>query len=196
VPSKNPAIVRQGSRGSLPRLHLYPVHHDAVSVAPAAWRCWPRSAAPVRERRTGDRLVCPMPLLSNGGERGSKVRQNEMVALCLLCRHRSLSYFSGYARRYTVLTVPLGAFAAWWTSLCTRALWSEVSFRISTWRLHQTPSYDLAEMREVKRWEWLSYPKLDGWINAATVAGVLVFPALLWLPLIFWVLGGSFAFSR
>jgi hypothetical protein len=36
---RTPAIVRQGSRGSLPRLHLYPVHHDAVSVAPAAWRC-------------------------------------------------------------------------------------------------------------------------------------------------------------
>jgi hypothetical protein len=38
------------------------------------------------------------------------------------------------------LTVPLGAFAAYWTFLCTRALWTVVSFRVAVWRLHQAPT--------------------------------------------------------
>jgi len=38
------------------------------------------------------------------------------------------------------------------------------------------------------RRELLSDPKLDRLVNAATVAVVIVFPALLWLPLIFWLL--------
>lgn len=93
-----------------------------------------------------------------------------------------------------LLTVPLVVFAAWWTFLCTRALWSVVSFHIAVWRLHQTPQLPtelptLEEWaaRKRKRWEWLSNPKLDGWINVGTVIGVLCFPALLWLPLIFWL---------
>jgi len=84
------------------------------------------------------------------------------------------------------VTVPLGAFAAWWTFLCTRALWTVVSFRIAVWRLHQAPSMgDWPAALKIKRWEWLSDPKLDRWINVGTVMGVLCFPALLWLPLIF-----------
>jgi hypothetical protein len=89
-------------------------------------------------------------------------------------------------------TVPLGAFAAWWTVECTRALWTEVSFRIAAWRLHQAPSLPIdhfnAPRRKVKRWEWLSNPKSDSWIDAATIVGVLIFPALLWFPLILWLL--------
>ncbi len=63
------------------------------------------------------------------------------------------------------LTVPLGAFAAWWTFICTRALWSVASFRVEVWRLRQAPSLsidDLTVPRQVKRWEWLSNPSLDG----------------------------------
>ena len=86
-------------------------------------------------------------------------------------------------------TIPLAIFAAWWTVLCTRALWTLVSFHIATWRLHQAPSPSLNEPDRTKRWEWLSNPSLDVWINAATIAGVLVFPAALWLPLVFWLLG-------
>jgi hypothetical protein len=85
-------------------------------------------------------------------------------------------------------TIPLAIFAAWWTVLCTRALWTLVSFHIATWRLRQAPSPSLDELRRVKRWEWLSNPSLDGLIDAATIAGALVFPAVLWLPLILWLL--------
>ena len=73
------------------------------------------------------------------------------------------------------VTVPLGAFAAWWSYVCTHALWSEFSYRIAVWRLHQALSLDgWPEARKVKRWEWLS-----------TLVAVLCFPILLWLPLIF-----------
>jgi hypothetical protein len=82
------------------------------------------------------------------------------------------------------LSVPIGAFAAYWTIICTRALWSLASFRVSAWRLHQL---DLP--RKAKQWEWLSDPKLDGLVDALTVAGVLLFPMLLWLPLIYWLFG-------
>jgi hypothetical protein len=72
-------------------------------------------------------------------------------------------------------------------------LWISSSFHVAAWRLYQAPElsplHDLDAPRKVKQWEWLSNPKLDSWINAATVAGVLVFPALLWLPLIFWLFG-------
>ncbi len=56
-------------------------------------------------------------------------------------------------------TVPLAAFAVWWTFMCTRALWSVASFRVAIWRLHQAPSLsadDLTVPRKVKQWEWLS----------------------------------------
>jgi hypothetical protein len=83
----------------------------------------------------------------------------------------------------------LGAFAAWWSFLCTRALWSEISFRIAIWRLHQAPSMDdWPAARKIKRWEWLSNPKLDRWIDVGTIIGVLCFPVFLWAPIIFWVL--------
>jgi hypothetical protein len=90
-------------------------------------------------------------------------------------------------------TVPLGAFAAWWTFECTRALWTIVSFRVAIWRLHQLspPSIDdiiRQAPRKAKRWEWLSNPRLHGLVDAATIAGVAVFPAVLWLPLILWLL--------
>jgi hypothetical protein len=62
------------------------------------------------------------------------------------------------------LTVPLGAFAAWWSFLCTRALWSEVSFRIAVWRLHQAPSMDDWPAQRRMQWEWLSNPILS-WIT-------------------------------
>jgi hypothetical protein len=89
-------------------------------------------------------------------------------------------------------TVPLAAFAVWWTFMCTRALWSVASFRIAVWRLDQAPSLsidDLTVARKVKRWEWLSNPSLDGLVNVGTIVAVLGFPALLWLPLIFWLFG-------
>lgn len=96
------------------------------------------------------------------------------------------------ARGFTAwITVPLAVFGAYWTILCTRALWHVVSFQISVWRLHQAPSLqidDCATPRTVKRWEWLSNPRLDGLIDVGTVLCVLVFPAVLWLPLILWLL--------
>ena len=88
-------------------------------------------------------------------------------------------------------TVPLGAFAACWTVLCTRALWTELSVRIAAWRLDQAPPLAIDDFNApsaAKRWEWLSNPKLDSSVNAATIVGVLVYPALLWLPLILWLL--------
>jgi hypothetical protein len=89
-------------------------------------------------------------------------------------------------------TVPLAAFAAWWTFICTHALWSVASFRVAAWRLHLAPSLstdDLTVPRKVKQWEWLSDPRLDGLVNVATtIVAVLGFPTVLWLPLIFWLL--------
>jgi hypothetical protein len=78
--------------------------------------------------------------------------------------------------------------------LCTHALWTVTSFRIAVWRGHQIalPSIDeinAGQPRKTKRWEWLADPKMDSSINAAKVVGVLVFSTLLWLPLIFWLLG-------
>jgi hypothetical protein len=90
------------------------------------------------------------------------------------------------------ITVPMGAFAAWWTFICTQALWSVASFHVAAWRLRLAPSLstgDLTTPRKVKRWEWLSNPKLDGLVNVGTVVAVLGFPALLWLPLAFWLFG-------
>ena len=91
-------------------------------------------------------------------------------------------------------TVPLAGFAVWWTYLCTHALWTVASFRIAVWRGRQIglPSIDeinAGQPRKAERWESLANPKLDSLINAATLVGVFVFPALLWLPLIFWLLG-------
>jgi hypothetical protein len=87
-------------------------------------------------------------------------------------------------------TVPLGAFAAWWTFTCTRALWTVASFHVATWRLHQAPlANDLDVPRKTQPWEWLSNPRLDGLVNVGTFATVLGFPALLWFPLIFWLFG-------
>jgi len=37
-------------------------------------------------------------------------------------------------------TVPLGALAAWWTFVCTRALWVVASFQVELWRYQQSPS--------------------------------------------------------
>jgi hypothetical protein len=87
-------------------------------------------------------------------------------------------------------TIPLAGFAAWWTYLCTHALWTVVSFRIEVWRGHQIASLSIDEIKagqphKAERWESLANPKLDSSINTATLVVVLVFPALLWLPLIF-----------
>jgi hypothetical protein len=90
------------------------------------------------------------------------------------------------------LIVPLGAFAAWWTFICTHALWSVASFRVASWRLHLAPSLsidDLTLPRKVKQWERLSDPRLDGLVNVGTIVAVACFPTFLWLPLIFWLLG-------
>jgi hypothetical protein len=51
----------------------------------------------------------------------------------------------------------------------------------------QIDNWTLAPHKAMRR-ELLSDPKLDRLVNAATVAVVIVFPALLWLPLIFWLL--------
>ena len=89
-------------------------------------------------------------------------------------------------------TVPLGAFAAWWTFICTRTLWTLSSYHVAGWRLHQAPSlpplHDLDAPRKVKQWEWLSNPKLDRLVDAVTMVIILGFPVLLWLPLIFWLI--------
>jgi hypothetical protein len=87
------------------------------------------------------------------------------------------------------LTVPIGVFAAWWTFLCTRALWSVASFRVAVWRAHLLPRVEDFRPRKRKRLWWLANPKLDSLTNATTIVGVLCFPALLWLPLIFLLLG-------
>jgi len=52
--------------------------------------------------------------------------------------------------------VLLGAFAAWWTFMCTCALWVVASFHVANWRLHRAPllsTGNLTASRKVKRWE-------------------------------------------
>jgi hypothetical protein len=90
------------------------------------------------------------------------------------------------------ITIPLGMFSAWWTFTCTRALWHVTSYRLAVWRLRQAPSLSMSDLagagpRRVKSWQWLSDPRLDGLVNVVTIVGALVFPALLWLPLIYWI---------
>jgi hypothetical protein len=85
-------------------------------------------------------------------------------------------------------TVPLAGFAAWWTYLCTDAL-SRCGLESTPNSIASTDEISAGQPHKAKRWEWLANPKLDSSINAATVVGVLVFPALLWLPLIFRLLG-------
>jgi hypothetical protein len=89
------------------------------------------------------------------------------------------------------VTVPLGAFTAWWTVTCSHALWGVASLRVAAWRLHQAPSpvYDWSVPRKVKRLEWLSNPRLDSLVKLGTGIAVLGFSALLWLPLAFWLFG-------
>ena len=90
------------------------------------------------------------------------------------------------------LTVPLGAFAAWWTYVCTDALWQGTSFRIAVWPRHLLPPTSvevLFKQRKRKMLWWLANPKLDPAVDIATFVGVLVFPALLWLPLVYWLFG-------
>jgi len=47
----------------------------------------------------------------------------------------------------------------------------------------------LFEPRKRKMLWWLANPKLDPAVDIATFVGVLVFPALLWLPLVYWLFG-------
>jgi len=90
-------------------------------------------------------------------------------------------------------TVPLSAFAVWWTYICTTALWHVASFRIAVWRMHLLPPTtsveDLNKPRKRKMFWRLADPKLDPAVNVATIVGVLLFPALLWLPLTYWLFG-------
>jgi hypothetical protein len=90
------------------------------------------------------------------------------------------------------LTFPMGAFAAYWTVLCTRALWIEGSFRVEVWRGHLTKPREIPDFTAntplTTRWWWLANPKLDGLTNAVTGLAVLVFPLVLWLPLILFLL--------
>jgi hypothetical protein len=86
------------------------------------------------------------------------------------------------------LSVPLGAFAAYCTIVCTHALWSLASFRIAAWRLHQAPSPSISDLpRNAQPWEWLSDPKMDGLVDALSLAGALLFPMAMWLPLVIWL---------
>jgi hypothetical protein len=86
------------------------------------------------------------------------------------------------------ITVPLGALAAYWTYLCTRALWHVASLRVAVWRANLLPPVSIEPRKREKLW-WLANPKLDPTMDIATFVGVLVFPALLWLPLTYWLLG-------
>jgi hypothetical protein len=73
------------------------------------------------------------------------------------------------------LSVPIGAFAAYWTTICTHALWSLASFRVAAWGLHQAPSPSIDDLpRKAKQWEWLFDPKPDGLVDALTVGRWLV----------------------
>jgi len=90
------------------------------------------------------------------------------------------------------LTLPLGFFALWWTFVCTRLLWDISSFRISAWRAHLRALKDLGP-RNGKHFRWLAKrcladPKLETAVDLAKIGGTIGFPALLWLPLILWVL--------
>ena len=90
------------------------------------------------------------------------------------------------------ITVSLGGLAAYWTYLCTRALWHMASLRVAVWRLNLLPPVsieDLIKPRKRKKLWWLANPKLDPAMDIATFVGVLVFPALLWFPLIYWLFG-------
>ena|ERR1700732_1586419 len=89
------------------------------------------------------------------------------------------------------ITVWPGVLAAGWTYICTKALWHVASFRIAVWRAHLLPPIsveDLIKPHEQKMLWWLANPKLDPAADVATFVGVLVFPALLWLPLVYWLL--------
>jgi hypothetical protein len=90
------------------------------------------------------------------------------------------------------ITVCLTALAAGWTYICTRALWHVASFRIAVWRARLLPPMsveDLIKPRGRKMLWWLANPKLDPAVDMATFVGVLVFPALVWLPLVYWLFG-------
>jgi hypothetical protein len=85
------------------------------------------------------------------------------------------------------LTVPLGAFGGYWTCVCTNALWHVASYRIAIWRANLLlPIGDQTKVRAPILW-WLANPDLDKAVDTATLVGVLLFPALLWLPLVLWV---------
>jgi hypothetical protein len=89
------------------------------------------------------------------------------------------------------LIVPLAAFAAWWTFICTRALWSVATFHVAARRLSLAPSLSIDDLTvpvQAKRWEWLSNPRLDGLVSIGTLIVVFGFPALLWLPLVVWLI--------
>src|SRR5579872_2796298 len=98
-----------------------------------------------------------------------------MVVLTLLVRQEVSPW----------ITVPLSALAAYWTYLCTVALWHVASFRIAVWRAHLLPPVPVEDYStkpsERERLWWLANPKLDPAVDIATIVGVLVFPALLWL---------------
>ena len=91
------------------------------------------------------------------------------------------------------ITVLLGVFAAYWTYLCTKAVWQVTSFRIAVWRADLLPPISANDPTKPptarKPLWWLADPKLDKAVDIATVVCVLVFPALLWLPLISWLVG-------
>jgi hypothetical protein len=79
------------------------------------------------------------------------------------------------------ITVSLGVLAAYCTYLCTVALWHVASLRVAIWRANLLPPDRL--------W-WLANPQLDPAMDVAAFVGVLIFPLLLWLPLlIHWQLG-------
>lgn len=88
------------------------------------------------------------------------------------------------------VTVSLGALAAYWTYLCTSALWHVASFRVAVWRVNLLPPPSIEDLIKPRKslW-WLANPKLDPAMDIATFAGVLVLPALLWSPLIYWLFG-------
>jgi hypothetical protein len=69
-------------------------------------------------------------------------------------------------------------------------VWHAESVRIAVWRANLLPPISVPTKpppAQKSLW-WLANPKLDKAVDVATVVGVLVFPALLWLPLIFWLL--------
>lgn len=94
------------------------------------------------------------------------------------------------------ITFPLGAVAAWWTFVCTREVWAWAAFHIAVWRLHQGPApisvEDIVNNKRAagRRWQSLSNPALDRWINLGTVLLALALPALLWSRLVVWLVIG------